>query len=228
MEKRPSGKDLLLALRNLTPIFLAVVVILGGIYLGIFTPTEAAAVGCVLALILAMVFRRLSWKVIHKAALNTIEITSFIMLLIIASAILSNALAGLLIPFKLAQWASSLPLPPLAVLIMVIIFYLILGCFIESLAAMIMTLPVTFPLIVGLGFDPILFGVLTVIVIQGGTITPPVGISLYVVQGIRGKGSLGEVIAGITPFVAVMLLLTALVIAVPSLATWLPAQMITR
>jgi tripartite ATP-independent transporter DctM subunit len=200
-------------------------VILGGIYLGIFTPTEAGALGCVLTLLLALGYRRLSLKVIHEAALSTVEITSFIMLLVVGSAVLSNALAGLRIPHMLAQWVTGLALPPFAVLMAVMIVYLILGCLMEVIPIMLMTLPLTFPLITGLGYDPIWYGVIVVILMQAGTITPPVGICIYVAQGVS-KRPLAEVVAGIFPFIIAILFLIVLVTAFPVLGTWLPAQMI--
>ncbi|MFC1956530.1 TRAP transporter large permease [Chloroflexota bacterium] len=221
-----SGKELLLAIKDLIPIFVTIVVVLGGIYMGVFTPTEAAAIGAVLSLILAFMYRKLSWKVVHKSALDAVGITAFILMIYVGTSIFSNAMAALLIPYKLAQWALSLPVTPLVILIFICFFYLMLGCIMESLSAMIMTLPITFPLAINLGYDPVFFGVLVAILVQAGLITPPVGIDLYVVQGIRGKGSLGDVFRGITPFIVAMLVLIALVITFPSLVTWLPSKMI--
>ena len=159
---------------------------------------------------------------------NTLEITGFILIIMVGSAVLSNAMAGLLIPYKLAQWLGGLPITPLAVLVGVCLMYLILGCFVEGIAIMLMTLPITFPLITGLGYDPIWYGVIVVLLIDIGVITPPVGTSLYIIQGIRGKGSLNEVIIGTIPFLVAMIVIVVLVIAFPPLATWLPGQMITR
>jgi len=226
--ERVTLKRLLLAMKDLGPIALISVLVLGGIYMGVYTPVEAGAAGCICSLLLSLALRRLSWKALHEAALATIKTTTFVMIIIVGSAVLGNVLAQLLIPFQLANWLAGLPVSPTMILFFLCLMYLAFGCVIESLPVLIMTLPVVFPVAVELGFDLIWFGVVLVLLTNIGTITPPVGISLYAIQGLRTKGSLLDVIKGVIPFIFAALVLLAIVIAFPPLSTWLPAQMITR
>ncbi|MFC1916059.1 TRAP transporter large permease [Chloroflexota bacterium] len=220
--------EMLYAIKDLGPILVIVIAILGGIYMGLFTPTEAAAIGCVMALILSVALRTFSLKMLHQSLLSTIGIVGFIMMIFVGSSVFTNALAMLRIPHQLVQLVLDFQLSPLAILISVCIFYTILGCLIEGIPIMIMTLPIFFPLVVSAGYDPIWFGVITVELMQMGMITPPVGMCLYVIQAIRGKGSLTEIFMSIYPFVLIYLLLVAITTAFPPLATWLPSKMITR
>ena len=218
-----------MALRDTLPIVLLAFGILGGIYFGIFTPTEAGGIGSVFALILTAAYRKLTWGVFNRALQSTITITSMFMLIFVGSSILSNSLAALLIPYQMAEWIATTSANPVVVLIVVCLFYLVLGCFMEFIALMVMTIPVIFPVITALGFDPILFGVVIQVLAGISVVTPPVDTNLYVVRAIRGeKGSLGEIIAGVPPFIAAALVLLVLILVFPALTTWLPNQMITR
>lgn len=226
--ERVSRKGLLLATKDLIPIFLISALILGGIYLGVYTPVEAGAAGCVASVLLSLALRRLSWRALHESALTTIKTTTFVMIIIVGSSVLANVLAGLLIPFYMATWIASLPVSPMMILLGICLMYLVLGCIVESIPVLIMTLPVVFPTAIQLGFDLIWFGVILTLLTQIAMITPPVGLSLYIIQGLRGKGSLWDVIKGVTPFIFVSLVSLAIVIAFPPLSTWLPSRMITR
>lgn len=226
--ERTTLKGLLSATKDLGPIILISVVVLGGIYLGVFTPVEGGAIGCVAAVVLSLALRRLGWKALHESALSAIRTTTFVVIIIVGSAVLANVLAGLLIPFYIATWISNQPVSPMVILIFFCLMYLILGCIMESIPVLIMTLPVVFPVATELGFDPIWFGVILTLLTQIAMITPPVGLSLYVIQGLRDKGSLADVIKGVTPFTFAALVLVVIVIAFPPLSTWLPGQMITK
>jgi C4-dicarboxylate transporter DctM subunit len=223
-------KDLgLLICKNFVPIVLLGAGVLGGIYLGIYTPSEAGAFGCIGALILVAAFGKLTWKVIDETALTTIRITCMFLIIIVGSSLFSNALSALLIPQRLASWISGMKANPYYVLLLVTLLYLFLGCFIESLSLMIMTLSMTFPVIMAAGFDPIWFGVVMYMYMGLAIITPPVGTDLYIVTIIRGeKGSLEEVIGGILPFIIGGTIFIGILVLFPSLATWLPRQMMGR
>ena len=219
---------LLTATKDLAPIVLISGLVLGGIYIGIYTPVEGGAVGAICSILLSLALRRLSWRALHEAAISTIRTTTFVMIIIVGSSVLGNILAQLLIPYELASWLASLPISPMMILLSFCLMYLVFGCVMESLAVLIMTLPVVFPVAVELGFDLIWLGVVLVIVTNIGTITPPVGISLYAIQGLRSKGSLWDVFKGVIPFIFAALVMLAIVIAFPPLSTWLPGKMITR
>ena len=217
--------NVLEGLKDLFPILFTSGVVLGGIYFGLYTPVEGGAVGCITAIVVSLLKGKLTWGALHKAALATVKTTSFLMLIIVTSSVLTNVLAGFRIPYQIAQWIVHLPLPPLAILISFCAMYLILGCVIESIPLLVMTLPLVFPVMLKLGFDRIWFGVIVTLLIQIAMITPPVGLSLYAVQGLRGRGNLMDVIKGVMPFFIAAIVMVGMVIAFPSLSTWLPSYM---
>jgi tripartite ATP-independent transporter DctM subunit len=226
----PHGKDTkAVSIKSFTtyiPLAIISVVILGGIYLGMYTVSEAGAIACSCSVLIVAIYRRLSWDVLNKAVRATIEITCMFMIIIMGSSIFSNALAGLLLPHKVAKLVSEIYVNPYVVLLAITVLYVFLGCFIEAIAIMLMTLAVVFPVVTKLGFDPLWFGVVMYVYCGIGCITPPLGTNLYVVMGLRGgKGSMSEVVAGITPFLFGLLLLLIILVLFPSLATWLPSKM---
>ena len=157
----------------------------------------------------------------------TIKTTSFIVIIIVGSSVLANVLAGLRIPYNIAKWISSSNISPTSILLSFCLMYLILGCIVESLPVLIMTLPVVFPVIMELGFDRIWFGVIVTLLTQIAMITPPVGVSLYVIHGLRGdRGKLKDVIIGTAPFLFAALLTVGIIIIFPILSTWLPSLMV--
>lgn len=204
------------------PPIIIFILVIGSIYGGWATPTEAAALGVVGALAIAASRGRLSIKMITEAAEATVVTTSMIMLIIIAAYFLNMILAGIGLTTRLNAFVAELGLSPTEMLIAVIIFYIILGCFMETLSMMITTIPIIAPLMFDLGFDPIWYGVLMMILIETALITPPIGLNLYVVQGVRGKGPMKDVMIGALPFVAAMALMILLLSLFPGLATWLP------
>lgn len=214
------------ALVHLLPILTLFVVVMGTIYTGIATPTESAAFGLLVAIGLAALNRTLTIKMMHAAFLATLRTTAM-MLLILAGAFLLNfqlSVAG--IPQAVAEWISSFGLGKYETIWMLVIFYLVLGCFLESLSMMVTTIGVVFPLVVGLGFDPVWFGVFMILMMEMSQITPPVGLNLFVVQNIRlnKAGSIKDIYYGVIPFVAAMMVFIAILIYVPEIALWLPSQ----
>ena len=196
--------------------------VIGSIYGGWATPTEAAALGVVGALAIAASRGQLSAKMLTEAVEGTVVTTSMIMLIIIAAYFLNMILAGIGLTTRLNMFVAELGLSPTEMLIAVIVFYMILGCFMETLSMMITTIPIIAPLMFSLGFDPIWYGVLMMILVETALITPPIGLNLYVVQGVRGSGPMKDVMIGALPFVAAMALMVLLLALFPGLATWLP------
>lgn len=213
----------LLGLLDLLPPLAIFVVVIGSIYAGWATPTESAALGVVSALVLAAAYRNLNMRILQAAFEGTIRTTAMIMLIILASFFLNFVMAAIGLVHQVNSLVSDLQMSPLAVLLSIIVFYIILGCFMETLSMMITTLPIVAPIVVGLGYDPVWFGIVMMILIETALITPPVGVNLFIVQGVRGKGSINQVMLGALPFTLTMFILIALLIAFPSLALWFRA-----
>jgi tripartite ATP-independent transporter DctM subunit len=207
---------------DLLPPLALFVVVMGSIYLGWATPTESAALGVVAALALCALYRTLSLRMLHECFVTTVSITAMIML-IAAAAFYLNFVLGLMgVPQALAELASRLGTSQATMILVLTVFYLVLGCFLDALAMVIATIPIVMPLVIALKIDPVWFGIFLVVMAELALITPPVGMNLYVVQGIRKEGSITEVIAGTLPFLAMMLLLVLLLYLFPDIALWLP------
>ncbi|MHA6327245.1 TRAP transporter large permease [Roseivivax sp. CAU 1753] len=217
--------QMLRALLDLIPIFLLFAVIIGTIYKGWATPTEAAAVGVAGALVIALVFGGVSMKMMIESILGTIKITSMIMLVVIGASFLNFTLASAGLGNELRQFLEGLGLSPLGFIFVVVLIYIVLGFFIETLSLMVVTIPIIVPLVVELGYDPIWFGILMIVLIEMALITPPVGLNLYVVQGARRGGSMSEVMLGAVPYVLVMLAMALALIAFPQIALYLPSAL---
>jgi tripartite ATP-independent transporter DctM subunit len=198
------------------------ILIIGGIYLGWATPTEAAAIGVVSSLVLAAFNRKLTLAMLHGSLLATVRITAMILLVLTGAFFLNFSMGLLGVPEHISAFVSSLDVSPFTLIACLVLFYLILGCFLDALAMMITTIPILFPIILHIGYDPIWFGVFVVIMCELALLTPPVGMNLYVVQGVRKSGRLTDVIWGVTPFFAGILILVALITVFPQIVLWLP------
>jgi C4-dicarboxylate transporter, DctM subunit len=210
------------ALRHLIPPIMLFGVVVGSIYAGWATPTEAAALGVVFSLGLSAYYKRLKWQMIREALTGTMRTTAMVMLIILMAYFLNFVLASIGLTKQLTDTITSLGLSPQMTMLLIISFYLIVGCFMETLSMMITTVPLVAPIVVSLGYDPVWFGILLMVLLETALITPPIGVNLYVVQGVRGKGSVNDVIIGALPFVMAMFFMIAVLVAWPSLATWLP------
>ena len=210
------------ALPALLPPLAIFLIVVGSIYVGIATPTEAASLGVIAALILAAVERRVSFAMLRAVAEGTMRTTAMIMLIIMAAQFLNFVLASIGLTDGLGKLIQGLGLGKIGTMLLIIVFYLILGCFMETISMMILTTPFIAPIVFGLGWDPIWWGIVLTVLIEAALITPPVGLNLYVVQGMRGRGSINDVIRGAIPFVGAMIVLIGLLMAVPDLALWLP------
>jgi len=220
-----SMKRRVLSVISMWPVAVIMGTVLGGIYLGVTTPTEAAAVGAFMAMVFALIYRKLNWLTLKASLLDAVKITAMIMFIIVGAMILSGALGLLRVPFMMVDWVASLPLPPLAILIGIYIMYLFLGCFLDGTALVVLTVPIVFPIIEALGFDPVWFAVALVILVECCLLTPPVGTNVYVIHGLRPGRPMSEVILGAMPFFFMMVIGLAIVTAFPMIATWLPSTM---
>lgn len=212
------------SLVNLVPPLMIFLIVVGSIYAGVATPTEAAAVGVMAALALAGIYRSLSWAMLRDVLEGTIRTSSMVILIILSAYFLNFVLAGIGFTDKLTNAILGLGWSPMQTFAAVVVFYLVLGCFLETLSMMVTTIPLTAPLMINLGFDPVWYGIVMMILLEMALITPPVGLNLYVVQGVRGRGSLSDVILGSLPFVVAMFGMIALLAFYPGIATWLPKQ----
>ena len=218
-----SWADRIRLLPDLLPPILLFGVVVGSIYAGIATPTEAASVGVVFALLLAAWTRTLSFKMLREAFEGTMRTTAMIMLIILAAVFLNFVLGFVGAPQALIGFIGDLGWTRLETMIALVVFYLILGMFMETLSMLLTTVPVVFPLIVQLGYDPVWFGILIIVLMETALVTPPIGVNLYVVHGIRLRGGkFNDVAWGALPFVLMMIAMIALLIAFPDIALYLP------
>jgi len=197
---------------------------LGGLFAGWFTPTEAGAVGVAGVVLVTMLKGGLTLEMIKKSLADTTRTTAMIMLLVASAIIFGRFIAISRIPFAMADWAAALDLPAFAVISLILLIYLVLGCFIDALALILLTIPIFLPVAVTvLGYDPIWFGVIIVMVVAMGVITPPVGMNVYIVKGVAKTVPLELIFKGVWPFLIAIIVCLALLISFPQLATFLPS-----
>lgn len=199
---------------------------LWGLFAGWFTPTEAGAIGSAGVLLIALLEKRMTWDKFFKSLADTTRTSAMIMLLVAGAVIFSRFIAVSRLPFAMASWAGSLTLPPFFVMIIILMIYFILGCFIDALALILLTIPIFYPVVVNiLGYDPIWFGVISVLVVAMGVITPPVGMNVFIIKGVAKDIPLETIFKGIWPFVIALTVCILLIIIFPQIATFLPSLM---
>lgn len=214
------------ALLDLLPTVVLIGLVLGTIYGGIATPTESAAFGVVGAVLFAVIERKFSWKMLAHSADATARTTAMIGLILMGAYMLNYVLSSVGVPQKLAQLVSELPLPPWAIMLLIVGFYIALGTFMEGFSMIITTIPVIFPVVKALGYDPILFGVIVTMLVEIALISPPDGTVLYVLQGMRpDRGSITDVFRGVMPFLLLYILGILILLMQPNIALWLPSVM---
>jgi tripartite ATP-independent transporter DctM subunit len=196
--------------------------VMGSIYAGIATPTESAAIGCVLTFVIAISYRLLSREVLARALAGSVKTTSMVMCIFWAAKLMGIYLTYDQITAQLSAMVLDLGLSPYFNLLVLVVFYLVLGMLMDGLAAMVMTLPLTFPIVMSLGFDPIWYGVLLTMLIEAGLLTPPVGMNLFILQGLRPDYPFAVLVRGAMPFFLVLLLVIAVIVAFPDIVTYLP------
>ena len=217
------------ALAGLMDTLLIFATVVGGLFFGWFTPTEAASVGVIAVTVLSMAKRQLTWEGLKKSLDETLRTSCMVMFLIAGAVVFGKFLAVTRIPFNIATWVGGLDLPPFAIMAVIVAIYFLGGCFMDSLAMIMLTIPVFYPVVMNLGYDPIWFGVVAVMVTEMGVLTPPVGINVYVVYGIAQRTlpgiNLEDVFKGSLPFVAAVMVSIACLMAFPIIATLLPSLM---
>lgn len=219
---RATWSERLHSLVHLIPPALIFLLVVGSIYAGLATPTEAAALGVVGALVLAGIHGRLNLQMLREAVENTARATAMIMLIVIAAAFLNFIMSAIGLTDAITRAVTELGLSQGWMLVAIVIFYVILGCFMETLSMMITTIPIIAPIMIGIGFDPVWLGIVIIVLVETALITPPVGLNLFVVQSLRKSGSMQAVIMGSLPFVIALFLVIVLVTLFPSLALWMP------
>jgi len=218
-------KEKLSSLSGLVETLLLFFLVMGGLFVGFFTPTEAGAVGALGTLMLAIIRRNLTWQGFMKALFETTRISCMILVIVAGATVFGHFLAISRIPFDIANWISGLQLPSYAIMFFIILVYLLGGCFIDSLALIMLTVPIFYPVVFQLGYDPLWFGVIIVLVTQIGVITPPVGINVYVVSGVARDVPLHVIFKGVIPLLIALIIGTLLLIPFPQIALFLPSLM---
>jgi tripartite ATP-independent transporter DctM subunit len=219
---KTSWKERVGSLGGLMPPGIIFLIVIGSIYAGLATPTESAALGVVVAIALAAFNRKLSIRMILESLDGTMRTSAMIMLIVASAFFLNFVLSAIGLVAALNGFITGLGLGPMGTLVAIIVFYLILGCFMEPLPMMIVTIPIIVPVVVQAGFDPVWFGIMVVLLCETAMITPPVGVNLYVVQGVRGRGVISDVILGVLPFIVSLLVMIVLIIVAPGIVMWLP------
>jgi C4-dicarboxylate transporter DctM subunit len=200
-------------------------IVMGGIFFGIFTPTEAAAVGAFATLLLAIIRKQISWRGFIKALSAATQTSCMVMVIVAGATIFGHFMAVTRVPYELSAWAGSLPLPSSVIMILIILIYLLGGCFMDAFALIMLTVPIFAPLAENLGFDLIWFGVVIVLIGEMGVITPPVGINVYVVHGVAKEVPLETIFKGVMPLFAALIMCNILILLFPEIALFLPNLM---
>ncbi len=224
-EPRASITERIVALRSVWAVALLFLLVIGGMYGGVFTATEAAGIGAFGTLLLALARRRLTWPILWRALAATVETTAIITIILVGAVILGYFLAVTQLPMSLANAMANSGLSATSIMVLIIVAYLIMGAFMDELAMILLTVPILFPVCVALGYDPVWFGVIIVVVCQAGMIAPPVGLNVFVISGMVKDVPMEQIYRGILPFLAAMVLLLAILMIVPDLALYLPRTM---
>ena len=219
---RSSWREKLKALTGIIEALLLFALAIGGLFLGWFSPTQAGAIGAGGALLIGLVRRQLSWQVFFEAGKEALRTSCMVIFIITGAVIFGHFMAVSRIPFILADWLGGLPIHPLAVMGAIVIIYFIGGFFMDAMGLIVVTVPIFFPIVLKLGFDPIWFGVIIVVIGEMGVITPPVGVNVFVIKGIAPDIPLYRIFRGILPFLVALIIFTILLIIFPKIATFLP------
>jgi len=218
-------REKMASLSGLIETLILFLLVMGGLFVGFFTPTEAGAVGALGTLLLAIAKRNITWHGFITSLFETTRISCMILVIVAGATIFGHFLAISRIPFDIANWISGCQLPRYAIMFMIILLYLIGGCFIDALALVMLTIPIFYPVVMHLGYDPLWFGVIIVLVTQIGVITPPVGINVYVVSGVARDVPLHVIFKGVVPLLIALIAGTLLLIPFPQIALFLPGLM---
>jgi tripartite ATP-independent transporter DctM subunit len=222
----PFKEKLMATVQYLLPLGFIIFMVIGFIFLGVATPTEAAATGTLGSFILALIYRRLNWEVFKKSVMGTIKVTTMIFMIIIVSSTYGEILAFTGAAAGMTSFITSITIPPIMIIIGMLVVILIMGCFMENVAIMMITIPIFMPVVNTFGYNTIWFGVMYLIAIETGLITPPFGVTLFVMKGVAPDNiTMGDIWKAVTPYVIIDILCIALVMAIPFLATVVPGLM---
>ena len=213
------------AFKKVWSTMLLFLLVIGGIYLGIFSPEEAAGIGASGALALALMARTMTWDIFFDCLMETVKTSAMIFTILIGAILFNNFLVLSAVPDSIGAWIGGLDMSPTAILIIILLIYLVLGCALDSLAMILLTIPIFFPVVAKLGFDPIWFGIIVVMVVELGLITPPIGMNVFIIKGMAPEVPLGTIYKGVLPFAIAQIMLIALIVIFPAIATWLPSTM---
>ena len=220
--ERTSWPDRLTALRDVWAVLLLFLLVIGGMYTGWFTPTEGAGVGAFGGFVFAWARGTLTWKVLREVLVESAQTTAMLFMIVIGASIFSSFINFTTMPTDLQAFVSQFKIAPIMVIIVICIIYVVLGCAMESLSMMLLTVPIFFPLIQAMGFDPVWFGILIVCVIEVSLITPPVGMNVFVLSSVLPDVPTGQIWKGVTPFIFADLVRIAILIAFPVITLFLP------
>jgi C4-dicarboxylate transporter DctM subunit len=223
--ERASARERIAALKSVWGPAALFLLVIGGLYIGIFSPTEAASIGAVGAFLLGLLNRGFDRMALTSALLDTVKTTAMIFTILIGAILFNNFLILASMPTLVSGWISALPLGKTAILFVIIGMYFILGCLLDSLAMILLTIPIVFPIISALGYDPVWFGIIIVMVVELGLITPPIGMNVFVIKGIARDVPLETIFRGVTPFIVAQIVLIQILVAFPEIALWLPSTM---
>ncbi len=218
-----SWKEKFRAITGILPAIILFVLAIGGLFLGWFSPTQAGAIGAGGALIIGLARREMSWQLFIEAGKDGLRTGCMVIFIITGAVIFGHFMAVSTIPFKLADWLGGLNIHRMAIMAVIVFIYFIGGFFMDSMALVVVTIPIFFPVVMKLGFDPIWFGVIIVLTAEMGVITPPVGVNVFVIKGIAPDVPLETIFKGILPFLAALIIVTIILIVFPQIATFLPS-----
>ena len=216
-------KEKIAGLTGISEMLVLFGLVIGGLFLGWFSPTQAGGAGAAGALLIGLVRRQLNWQGFLAAVKDALRITCMVMIIVTGAVVFGHFMAVAKIPLMLADWVVGLPLPPVAIMGVIVLIYLLGGCFMDALALITLTIPIFYPAVLALGFDPIWFGVIIVLVTEMGVITPPVGVNVYVIKGIAEGVPLETIFKGILPFLGALIVAIGILMAFPQIATYLPS-----
>jgi tripartite ATP-independent transporter DctM subunit len=227
LQETYSWKERFAAVQDLAPTFILILVVLGSIYAGIATPTEAAALGVFGATIFALLNRRMNVKIMYDCLLGAVKTNAMIMLIVVGAGFLSRVMGFLGIPAALTMAITEMHLSPYMLMLLLGCVYIVLGCLLDGFSIVLMTLPIALPMVTAAGFDPIWFGIYLILMVELSQITPPVGFNLFVIQGLTGEPII-RIARYALPFFFLMLLTTAIITLFPQIALFLPQLMTTQ
>jgi C4-dicarboxylate transporter DctM subunit len=216
-------KEKVKAIGGIVPALILFLLAIGGLFLGWFSPTQAGAIGAGGALLIGIIRRKLTWQNFFESGKDGLLTACMVLFIITGAVIFGHFLAVSTIPFLLADWVANLPISKMSIMGVIIFIYFMGGFFMDSMALIVVTVPIFYPVVQKLGFDPIWFGVVIVLVAEMGVITPPVGVNVFVIKGIAPDIPLEVIFRGIFPFLAALILLTFIILFVPQIATYLPS-----